>query len=270
MEAKELFDAGHLSAAIEQINQEVRLHPTDSRRRTFLFELLCFAGDYQRAERQLDVIGQQEATAEVGVQVYRNVLVAERVRRRLFSEGLRPSFLFDPPPYGHLHLEAMNRLREGNPTEAAALLEESNNSQPPLKGRVEGQPFLAFRDGDDLIAPFLEVIVHNTYIWLPFEQIKHLNIAAPKRLRDLLWIPATLESHHGPVGDVFLPVLYAGSSEHADDRVKLGRMTDWQAIAEGLALGVGQHLFFIDGQDRGMLEIRELEFEAASAHGSES
>jgi type VI secretion system protein ImpE len=270
MNAKELLDAGQLSAAIEQVNQDVRAHPTDSRQRTFLFELLCFAGDYPRAERQLDVIGQQQAAAEVGVQVYRNVLAAESARRRLFSEGLRPSFLFDPPPYVHLHLEAVNRLREGAPTEAMALLEESDSSRPHLKGRIEGQPFLDFRDGDDLLAPFLEVIVHNTYIWLPFEQIKHLTISIPKRLRDLLWIPATIESHHGPVGEVFLPVLYAGSSEHADDQVKLGRMTDWQAVAEGLAQGVGQHLFFIDGQDRGMLEVRKVEFAAESTQGAES
>jgi type VI secretion system protein ImpE len=267
MKAKDLLDAGHLAAAIEQLNQEVKSHPTDFRQRTFLFELLCFAGDYQRAARQLEVIGQQQA-AEVGVQVYRNILVAETARRRLFAEGLRPRFLFDPPLYIHLHLEAVNRLREGNPTEAAALLEESHSSRPRLRGRIEGQPFLGFRDGDDLIAPLLEVIVHHSYIWLPFEQIKHLSISVPKRLRDLLWIPATLESHHGSVGEVFLPVLYGGSSEHADDRVKLGRMTDWRAVADELALGVGQHLFFIDGQDRGLLEVRDLEFEAASTHSS--
>jgi type VI secretion system protein ImpE len=268
MRAKELFDAGHLAAAIEQLNQEVKSHPTDSHQRTFLFELLCFAGDYQRAARQLDVIGQQQAAAEVGVQVYRNILVAETARRRLFAEGLRPRFLFDPPPYIHLRLEAVKRLREGDSTGAAARLEESDSSRLLLKGRIEGQPFLDFRDGDDLSAPLLKVIVHDTYIWRPFEQIKHLSISVPKRLRDLLWIPATLESHHGSVGKVFLPVLRAGSSEHADDRVRFGRMTDWQAVAEELALGVGQHLFFIDGQDRGVLEVRDLEFEAASTHSS--
>lgn len=268
MNAKELLDAGQLSAAIEQLNQEVRSNPTDSRQRTFLFELLCFAGDYQRAERQLDVIGQQAATAEVGVQVYRNILTAEKARQRLFSDGLRPGFLYDPPSYTRLHLEALSRLCEDNPTEAAALLEESDGCRPRLKGRIEAQPFLDFRDGDDLIAPFLEVIVHDTYIWLPFEQIKHLTISVPRRLRDLLWIPAALESHHGPVGDVFLPVLYTASSEHADDRIRLGRMTDWKAIAEGLTLGVGQHLFFIDGRDKGLLEVRDIEFESGAAEGS--
>jgi type VI secretion system protein ImpE len=261
MKAKELFDTGHLSAAIEQLNQEVRSHPTDAQPRTFLFELLCFAGDFQRAERQLDVLAHQGATAELGVQVYRNVIAAEQARSRLFSESLLPSFLFDPPPYAHLHLAAVHRLREGNASEAVALLEQAENVRPSPKGRLDGQPFADLRDGDDLLAPFLEVFVQRRYVWLPFEHIKRLEIAPPKRLRDLLWIPATLEGHAGPIGAAFLPVLYVGSHEHPHDDVKLGRMTDWKTIPEGVARGVGQRLLFIDGQDRGILELREVDFE---------
>jgi type VI secretion system protein ImpE len=82
-----------------------------------------------------------------------------------------------------------------------------------------------------------------------------------------MWIPATLESHYGPVGDVFLPVLYASSNEHPDDRVRLGRMTDWKVAGKGPTLGVGQRLFFIDGQDRAMLEVRDIEFEAGATGG---
>jgi type VI secretion system protein ImpE len=260
MTAEELLKAGHLSAAIEQLNQEVRTRPSDIQRRTFLFELLCFVGDCQRAERQLDVLGHQSATAEIGVQVYRHILAAEQARQRLFSEGLQPNFLFPPPSYVHLHLEALQQLCNHQPAGAVALLDQSQRSQPPRTGSLAGQPFTEWRDGDDLLAPFLEVIVHNQYVWLPFEQIKRLHIATPKRLRDLLWIPATLEAHSGPVGEVFLPVLYPDSYRHADERVKLGRMTEWIDMGEGVTLGAGQHLFFIDGQDRGILEVRNIEF----------
>ncbi len=38
MEAKELLDSGRLTAAIERLGQEVKAHPTDTQRRTFLFE----------------------------------------------------------------------------------------------------------------------------------------------------------------------------------------------------------------------------------------
>ena len=260
MTAEELFKAGHLSAAVEQLNQEVRSRPSDIQRRTFLFELLCFVGDCQRAERQLDVLGQQSATAEIGVQVYRHILTAEQARQRLFSEGLPPNFLFPPPSYVHLHLEALQQLRNHQPAGAVALLDQSQRSQPPRTGSLAGQPFTEWRDGDDLLAPFLEVIVHNQYVWLPFEQIKRLHIATPKRLRDLLWVPATLEAHSGPVGEVFLPVLYPDSYRRADERVKLGRMTEWIDMGEGVTLGAGQHLFFIDGQDRGILEVQDIEF----------
>lgn len=262
MTVKELLDAGRLSAAIEQLTQEVKSHPADTRLRTFLFELLCFAGDYQRAERQLDVIGTQSATTEMGVQVYRNILAAEQARRRLFSEGLQPTFLFDPPPYARLHLEAVNRLRENKPEEARTLLEESAQSRAPLAGKLDGQDFSEFQDGDELLGPCLEVIVQNKYAWLPFEQLKTLRISPPKKLRDLLWAQATVETHTGPVGEVFLPILYPGSSEHTDDQVKLGRMTGWQEIGEGLVRGVGQRVFLMDDEERGLLEVREVEFEA--------
>jgi type VI secretion system protein ImpE len=259
--AKELFDAGDLSAAIEQLNHDVRSRPTDTRQRTFLFELLCFAGDYQRAARQLDAIGHQSATADIGVQIYRNVLEAEASRQKLFTQGLRPHFLFPPPSYVQQHLEAMNRLRENRPAEAKALLEQAEQVRPQVPGQFEGQTFQDFRDVDDVLAPFLEIIMHNSYIWLPFDQIKQLIIPPPKHLRDLLWIPATVEAHLGPVGAVFLPVLYPGSSTHDNDQVKLGRMTDWQALGEGLARGCGQHLYLLDDSDRALLEIREIVFE---------
>jgi type VI secretion system protein ImpE len=264
MGTKELLDAGQLSAAIAQLSQEIRSAPTDVQRRTFLFELLCFAGDYQRAARQLDVIGHQSTTAEVGVQVYRNVLTAEAARQQLFTEGLRPDFLFDLPPYVLWHLQAINRLRESQPVEAEALLAQAAASRSPLQGQLDGIPFSDFRDGDDLLAPFLEVIVHNRYVWIPFEQVKHLRISSPKQLRDLLWIPATLEGQPGPVGEVFLPVLYARSHTHTDDQVKLGRMTDWLDVGAGLMRGVGQRLFFSDGQDRAILEVQELTFTATA------
>jgi len=262
VQAKELLEAGNLAAAIEQLNHEVSAHPTDSHRRTFLFELLCFAGDYQRATRQLDVLGHQSATAEVGVQVYRNALAAEEARHRLFTQGLQPHFLFPPPPYMHFHLEAVNHLRQNQPAEARAFLEQSERSQPHLSGQMAGQAFGDFRDSDDLLGPFLEVFVQNNYVWLPLAQIKHLTIPPPKRLRDLLWLPATLEAHSGPVGAVFLPVLYAGSSAHADDQIKLGRMTDWQDVGEGLARGIGQHVFLMDSNDRALLEVREIAFDS--------
>jgi type VI secretion system protein ImpE len=257
--AKELFDAGNLREAIEELTREVKAKPTDVSRRTFLFELLSFAGEYERAEKQLDVIGAQSATAEIGVQVYRNNIKAERARRRLFSDGLRPHFLTDPPAYVRLYLDAINLIRGGQFAEARELLDRADEERPAFNGKFNGESFSNFRDADELVGPVLELIVQDNYTWLPFEQIQKIEVRPPAQLRDLIWIMARIESE-SITGEAFIPVLYSGSSEHADDRVKLGRMTDWRQLSDDLATAVGLRLLMVDGEDRALLDARTIEF----------
>ena len=69
MTARELYKAGKLKEAIAALNLEVRDNPTDVQRRTFLFELLAFAGDYDRAEKQLGVLSGGSGEAQLGTGV---------------------------------------------------------------------------------------------------------------------------------------------------------------------------------------------------------
>ena len=55
--AAELYKSGQLAEAIAAAGDEVKRHPADAARRGFLAELLCFAGDFDRADKQLDAIG---------------------------------------------------------------------------------------------------------------------------------------------------------------------------------------------------------------------
>ncbi len=263
-QAKALLDAGKLGEAIEELTREVKAHPADAARRTFLFEVLCFAGEWDRAEKQLDAIAHQNLKAEVGVQVYRNNLKAERDRRKLYSDGLQPHFLSEPPAYVDLHVAAINRLREGNLAEARATLDRAEEQRPALSGTFNGTPFEDFRDWDDILGPVLELILNGQYTWLPFEQIKHMEISAPKTMRDLMWASARLESTDGTVGEVYVPTLYAGSHESQNDQVRLGRMTDWRRVSDDLSLAVGLRLFLVDGDDKPLFEARAVEFEAVA------
>lgn len=260
-----LFDAGKLGPAIEELTREVKANPADTARRTSLFEMLCFTGDWDRAERQLDVIAHQSAQAEVGTQVYRNNIKAERDRHRLFSAGLQPHFLVEPPTYVDLHLAAIDRLREGNATGAREALDRAEEERPALVGKINNQQFQDFRDYDDLVGPVLELIVQDKYTWLPFEQIKQMEIAAPRNLRDLVWASARVESVDGTIGEVFLPALYAGSSQHPNDQVRLGRMTDWKQVGEDLYRAVGLRLFLVDDEDKPIFEARTVKFDPHAA-----
>jgi len=261
VKAKELLDANRLSAAILELNQEVKQHPTDLRIRTFLFELLCFDGAHERAERQLDVIGLQNESAGIGVDVYRQLLRADKARRRWFTEGLKPTFLIDPPSWAHHQLEAGHRLRGQQAEEATTLLEEAAHSRPKLTGLVNGMRCTEFRDIDDRLGAVLEVFFRETYVWLPTEQVRKITIPPPSQLRDLLWLPATIEIEEGAAGQVYLPVLYVGSQSENDDQLRLGRMTDWRELGNGLVGGVGQRMFLVDDREFSILEIREMEFQ---------
>ena len=55
-DATKHFQAGRLSEAVTAALAEVKARPGDTARRLFLAELLCFAGELERADRQLDVV----------------------------------------------------------------------------------------------------------------------------------------------------------------------------------------------------------------------
>ncbi|MEW6209052.1 MAG: type VI secretion system accessory protein TagJ [Acidobacteriota bacterium] len=258
--AKELLDAADLQGAIDCVTSEVKANPLDMQRRTLLFELLCFAGEFDRAERQLEVIGSQSAQSQIGVQVYRNNIEAERRRKKLFADGLEPHFLIPPPAYVDLLMSATNRVREGNTKEARALLDRVEEESPARRGLFNGRQFQHLRDWNDFTSPVLELFVRSDYAWLPFEQIRRIEISAPRHLRDLMWTPARIEARDGTIGEVYIPALYANSDQHANDLVRLGRMTDWKSLDEDLFIPQGLRVFMVDDEYKSLLEARSIEF----------
>jgi type VI secretion system protein ImpE len=260
VKAKELLDANQLSAAISELTQDVKAHPTDTRLRTFLFEALCFQGDYQRAEKQLEVIGVQNEKAGIGIEIYRSLLQAEAARRRVFQGASRPTFLLSPPEHVNCRLDGLLHLSRGETAEAKELLSKAVTLSPKLSGKINGNPFSSFRDSDDRISSILEVFIKNTYAWIPFEQIRQLQVSQPKNFRDLLWVPATIEIENGQGGEAYVPALYSGSEEDENEQVRLGRITEWINLGEGMAGGIGQRTFIVDDKDTSILELQNVEF----------
>ena len=261
--AKSLFEEGHLDQAIAELTREVKACPGNTEMRTFLFELLCFAGEWDSADRQLEVIGHQSAHAKMGVEIYRNNIRAERERRRLFSEGVSPHFLTEPPPYIDLLLEVIKGQHDSN-DQKRTTLDRVDEERPLVSGRLNGYRFHDFRDCDELTGPVLELFVQDKYTWLPFEQVRRIQIPAPRDLRDLLWIKARVEALDGTMAEVFLPALYVGSSDHPDPEVKLGRRTEWKQYDNDLILGEGSRLFLVDDDEKQIFEARTIEFDAPS------
>jgi type VI secretion system protein ImpE len=141
-------------------------------------------------------------------------------------------------------------------------------AEPPLSGTLNGTPFESLEDADPRVGVKLEVFAAGNYLWLPLAHLASIQIAAPRRLRDLLWTPAGIRTGPGfkgvELGEVFLPVLYAGTWRHSDDAVRLGRTTVWEEEADGQAVPFGQKMLLVDGEEIPLLEVRTLEINAAA------
>jgi type VI secretion system protein ImpE len=237
MNPLELYQAGRLMDAMKALSAELRDNPTDARRRTFLFELLCFAGEWERADKQLEVLGQAGPESEMGVLLYRSALFAERQRHDLFQRGELPAELED--------------------------------TGAERNGMVNDKPFTYFADADPRIGARLELFAAGNYLLLPIEHVASIQIPPPKRLRDLIWTPAavrTTPSFKGSeLGEVLLPVLAPFSWRHPEEAVRLGRMTVWEKT-DGAEFQVpfGQKVWQVDDEDVPFLELRALEFNSAS------
>ncbi len=260
MRAQDFYQAGKLQEAVAAALEDVRQHPTDTARRGLLCELLCFANDLERADRQLDALGQQgPAEAMLGVSLFRQLIRAEQARHQFHTEGRLPEFLTEPSPLLRLHLEASIRLREGQAREASALLAQAEVARPHLTGTCNGQPFEDLRDLDDLTASFFEVLTSTgKYYWVPMAQVELIEFRPPARPRDLLWRRAHMIVRDGPDGEVFLPALYAGSGSDPEERIRLGRATEWRGGEGNPVRGVGQRTFLVGEDSLPIVEMREV------------
>lgn len=261
MTSQELFAAGKLAEAVAAQTEAVKKHPADAAPRSFFCELLCLAGDLERADKQLDALSELDAQAAMGVAMFRQLLRAETARRECFEQGRVPELLDDPTPGLKLHLEAMVHLRAGDLAQAAQVLATAEEQRAPQTGECDGEPFDDFRDLDDLTAPVFEVLTTTgKYYWIPTERIELVEFHPPEHARDLLWRSAHMVVRGGPDGIVFVPALYPGSHQAADEQLKLGRGTDWQQAEGGPVRGVGQRTFLVGDQDRPIMELKTLTF----------
>ncbi len=231
MKSDDLVRAGKLDEAVEWLSAHLRDNPSDARSRTSLFELLCFQGDFDRAEKHLGVLGDGNKDTMAGAILYHAALHAERLRREMFEKSTYPAPM--PESAGH------------------------------LAGTINGRTFLSLTDSDSRIGPRLEVFAAGDYFWIPFAQIEAMTIEAPKRLRDLLWIPARITTapafKQRELGEVLIPALSPLTFSHPEPEVRLGRLTEWCADEQGNEHPFGLKMLTVDGADEvPILEIRRL------------
>ena len=233
MDAQQLFKAGKLSEAISALNTHLRDNPGDQRSRTFLFELLCFNGEYDRAEKQLNILEEEGSKDSfLGTILYKAALHAERLRDEMFEKKTYPQQVL-------------------------------NGGSTNVSGKLNGKEFQTLSDADPRIGDKLELFAGGDYLWISFRDIAVIRLQPPQRLRDLLWAPAKLLT--GPtfrsrdLGEIMLPAVSPLSWQHPEEEVRLGRVSEWYEDDAGEVIPFGSKNLLVDGEEFPLLEVRELE-----------
>ena len=93
MDATQLFKAGKLTEAVDAQLAVVKARPIDQGARLFLFELVAFSGDLDRAQRQIDALQPEEPEIVMAVSDYRKVVDAEQAAPAGVQHEAQPGFL---------------------------------------------------------------------------------------------------------------------------------------------------------------------------------
>lgn len=266
--ANELFAEGKLGDAIAALNDEVRQNPTDHDRRALLAILLCFDGNLDRADLQLNAIVKQDPEAELGIALTRQLLRAEKSRQEFHTAGRVPEFLSAADERAQLHMKASMLLRAGEAAEANERLGQAEELRPACSGTCNGQVVDDFRDGDDLIGGYLEVLTSTgKYYWIPTDRVETATFHAPERSRDLLWRRVSMKVLGGPDGDVYLPAVYAPVDAESSEAARLGRETEWVGGDDAPTRGRGLRTFLAGDEALNLHQLEEMTF-AASGEGA--
>lgn len=261
MSAVDLLKAGDLDGALEALQSEIRANAGSASLRIFLFQLLCVRGDWDRAIRQLKVSAEMDPEAVAMAQTYREGIVCEVYREKVFAGEKEPLIFGEPQEWIALMLEALKANAAGNAEAAAEARGKAFDAAPTVTGKIDGKPFDWIADADMRLGPLLEAVVNGRYFWIPFTSIAQIEFEDPADLRDAVWTPATLHLPNGGDTVALIPTRYAGTTALGSDSDKLARSTEWRDLGADTFAGLGQRLLTTNEEDFPLMDIRRIDLD---------
>lgn len=258
MRAEQLVREGKLQDALQDLQQQIRSQPENSRYRSFLFQLLAVLGQWERALTQLNVMSDLDPATLPMLHVYREAINCEALRREIFAGRRQPLLLGEPPEWMALSLESMRLMGEGRYDLAVSLRNEAFEQAAESSGTINDRPFQWIADADSCLGPVLEIILNGRYYWVPFQQVKTIKTESPKDLCDLIWLPAQFTWINGGHAQGLIPARYVGSERAQDPLIQLGRKTEWLELADGVYQGLGQRMLTTDQEEYPLLDVRRI------------
>lgn len=257
------FSSADPLAQLTVLQARVRKEPQRVDLRIFLFQVYCLQGAWSKAGAQLKVIEELDAEALPMVQTYREALNCEFLRCSVFAGTRTPLVLGDPRDWLAWLLEANRLLALGHIEQSQQWRNKAMAAAPAATGTVNGEAFEWLADADSRLGPVLEAVLNGKYYWIPLERLARIEMEPPADLRDMVWTPVTLTFTNGGSNVALVPTRYPGVENLSDDRLRMARSTEWQAIGDDTWIGCGQRMLVTDSAEYALLDVRLIELQPA-------
>lgn len=270
MNAEDSIKAGNLDAALEELTDAVRNDPANPAYRTFLFQLLCVMGNWNRALTQLNVVADMDASALLMAQTYRELLQCEAFRAEVFAGKREPLLFGEPNTWLGTVVQALGPANDGRGAEAYDMIMQAMEQAPARAGSIDDKPFSWISDADMRLGPVFEIIINGKYYWLPMDNVAEITFSEPEDLRDMVWLPVTIKWVNEGSAVGFMPSRYPGDQTLQDHQNALARKTEWTDCGGELFTGAGQRMFATDAGDVPLMQAQKIVFSSTRNDGEQT
>ena len=255
--AAALQHSGSVAQALQNAEVRVRQRPGAFAERWQLFQWLCVTEDWLRALKQLQLATELMPDLAHTAHVYRDLIRVEVLRVDVVKGTREPGVLLPSPDWVTPLRNALALAEAGDMNGADHCRQQALSKVSDSGGAFNGTSFDWIADSDTRYGPTCEIVLSGRYAWLPFAQMRKLEMGPVTGLLDLVWRSATVTLPDGSIHRGFTPVRYPGS-QRGSDALRLARETHWSEVGETGIIALGQKTWMTSAGDVGLLDVSTL------------
>ncbi|MGF1725741.1 type VI secretion system accessory protein TagJ [Photobacterium nomapromontoriensis] len=259
-----LIQQAKLTEAIELLTGQLQEKPQDVDLRSSFIELLCIDGQFERADKQLNLLVKQHPDCLIGATNLRQLIRAAQSRLD-FEQGAATATLVKEAGDAFAALLRLRlALTENDAVQLVKSAELLEANRLNVAMEIDGQIRDVVRDLDDTLAGFLEVFgTDGKYYLIPFDMLLSLEIKPVTSVIEQVWRKVDIDIDGGLCGEAFIPITYINSQTDAE---KLGRETDWrEVLGTDVCAGVGQKMCLFGDEAVVLSQVNHLKNKVSAA-----
>ena len=259
-----------LSETLADVTRQIQANPANADLRAAFVQLLCLAGNWTRAQTQLQSWLALSSQAQPTVTLLQQAIAGELQRDAVLRGEAQPVLPGSAWHWCDTLLAALQAETAGDATRGSALRADALElaAANPGTATQQDQPtaFSWLMDGDSRFGPVCEVINQGRYYWIPFAAIREMQFQAPASVTDLVWRHTRVQLVDGSEQVCQIPARYPLLTG-ADERVLRASVTEWQPLGEDpdQFMGQGQKMWLSDSAEFSLLSLQQVAFDSVES-----